>query len=93
MGWRHALCYFVSYDNGISWEYCSDVVRASPHLIRSAPGEQGVGYTYPGVHRLPDGRILVPYWFCAKEQDEPIEDVQIVRQIAILRCKPTMNEP
>ena len=56
--WRHVLCYYVSYDNGISWEYCSDVVRVSSHLTRSAPGDENVGYTYPGVHRLPDGRLM-----------------------------------
>ncbi len=56
--WRHALCYYVSYDNGISWEYCSEVVRVSPHLIRSAPGVDKYGYTYGGVHRLPDGRLM-----------------------------------
>ena len=41
--------------------------RAAQHVSCPVPTEP------------PDGRILVAYWFCAKEQDEPIEDVQIVR--------------
>ena len=57
--WRHAQLFYVSYDNGISWEYCSEVARVSSHLTRSAPGEEGVGYNYSGVHRLPDGRLMV----------------------------------
>ena len=30
---------------------------------------------------LNDGRIFVAYWFCAKDQDEPIEEVQMIRHI------------
>ncbi len=56
--WRHAQCFYVSYDNGISWEFCSEVARVSSHLTRSAPGDEGVGYNYSGVHRLPDGRVM-----------------------------------
>ena len=56
--WRHAQCFYVSYDNGMSWEYCSEVVRVSGHLTRSAPGVENVGYNYSGVHRLPDGRVM-----------------------------------
>ena len=44
--------------------------RAAQHVSCPVPTE------------LPDGRILVAYWFCAKEQNEPIENVQIVRHIA-----------
>lgn len=56
--WRHAQCFYVSYDNGISWEYCSEIARVSPHLTRSAPGDENVGFNYSGVHRLPDGRLM-----------------------------------
>ena len=36
---------------------------------------------------LPDGRVFVAYWFFAKEQEEPIEEVQIVRHIAGSFCR------
>ncbi len=54
--WRQVICYYVSYDNGISWEYCSDVARVDPNLKSSAT--QPVGYAYPGLRRLPDGRLM-----------------------------------
>ena len=56
--WRHAMCFYVSYDNGISWEYCSEIARVSPHLAPTAPGVDKYGYTYSGVHRLPDGQLM-----------------------------------
>ena len=56
--WRHAQCFYVSYDNGVSWSFCSEVARVGSHLTRSAPGVEGVGFNYSGVHRLPDGRLM-----------------------------------
>ncbi len=45
---------------------------------------RGDGYSYDLGYQmlteLSDGRIFVAYWFCANE--EPIEEVQIVRHIA-----------
>ena len=47
---------------------------------------RGDGYSYDQGYQmpteLPDGRIFLAYWFCAKDQEEPIEEVQIVRHIA-----------
>ena len=47
---------------------------------------RGDGYSYDLGYQvlteLSDGRIFVANWFCAKEQDEPIEEVQIDRHIA-----------
>lgn len=48
---RNISCFYVSYDNGVSWEYVSEVVRGvDPDL--------DCGFTYMGVHRLPDGRLM-----------------------------------
>ncbi len=42
---------------------------------------RGDGYSYDLGYQmpteLPDSRIFAAYWFCTKEQDDPIEEVQI----------------
>ena len=48
---RSISCFYVSYDNGISWEYVSEVARG-------VDPDCDCGYTYMGVHRLPDGRLM-----------------------------------
>ena len=48
---RNISCFYVSYDCGISWEFVSVVARG----MTSDPD---FGYTYMGVHRLPDGRLM-----------------------------------
>jgi hypothetical protein len=49
---RNVACFYVSYDNGLSWEFVSEVARSAHSTDRDS------GYTYLGVHRLPDGRLL-----------------------------------
>ena len=49
---RNIACFYVSYDNGLSWQYVSEITRAA-----RAP-DPGYGYSYLGVHRLPDGRLM-----------------------------------
>ncbi len=55
---RNAQCYYVSYDNGISWEFCSEVVRVSSGIAEFGGGNEIAGFNYSGVHRLPDGRVM-----------------------------------
>ena len=62
----------VSEDMGETW--------SDEFVVRGDGYSYDLGYQMPT--ELPDGRIFVAYWFCAKEQDEPIEEVQIVRHIA-----------
>lgn len=49
---RNVACLYASYDNDISWEYVKEIARAArtPDMM--------YGYSYLGVHRLPDGRLL-----------------------------------
>ena len=49
---RNVACFYASYDNGLSWEYVSEIARAA-----YAP-DMYYGYSYLGVHRLPDDRLL-----------------------------------
>lgn len=49
--WRSIACFYTSYDNGLTWGFTSEIARTS-----TQNPEQG--YTYLGVHRLPDGRLL-----------------------------------
>ncbi len=49
---RNIACFYASYDNGVSWDFVSEIARASE---ASNPRD---GYTYLGVHRLPDGRLM-----------------------------------
>ena len=54
---RNICAYYVSYNNGVSFEYVSDVARISPN-ITPIDGDMFAGYNYSGVHRLPDGRLM-----------------------------------
>ncbi len=49
---RNVACFYASYDHGLSWEYVSEIARAA-----HAP-DMFYGYSYLGVHRLPDDRLL-----------------------------------
>ena len=49
---RNTVCFYVSYDHGLSWQYVSEVASA-----RRAP-DHTYGYSYLGVHRLPDDRLM-----------------------------------
>ena len=49
---RNTVCFYVSYDHGLSWQYVSEVASA-----RRAPDYKH-GYSYLGVHRLPDDRLM-----------------------------------
>lgn len=55
-GVRHT-CFFVSYDNGVSWEFYSRII-ASESGPADATGDQRSRYTYTGLHLLPDGRLF-----------------------------------
>ena len=44
--------FFVSYDNGISWRYLSEIAR------QPEPTTAMTRFTYDGVHLLPDGRLM-----------------------------------
>ena len=46
---QDVACFYVSYDNGLSWRFASEVARVP---------NAGYRFTYLGVHRLPDGRLL-----------------------------------
>jgi hypothetical protein len=48
---RNVTCFYASYDNGLSWEFVSEIAHG-------ATPDHSHGYTYSGVHRLPDGRLL-----------------------------------
>lgn len=45
-------CFYVSYDNGVNWRFASEVARVS-----NAPNTD-YRYSYLGVHRLPDRRLI-----------------------------------
>lgn len=49
---RHTACFYASYDNGLTWQFVSEVARATND------NDLSQRYTYLGVHRLPDGRLL-----------------------------------
>ena len=63
-------------------QYIEAIDRVATTLPEYRDNAYSYDMGYPVPTELPDGRIFVAYWFCAKEQDEPIEDVQIVRHIA-----------
>ena len=55
---RNAQCYYVSYNNGVSFEYCSEIARVSGGIATVGGGAENYGFNYSGVHRLPDGRLM-----------------------------------
>lgn len=43
------ICFYVSYDDGLNWD-CVSRIAGDP--------EMHYGYTYAGLHLLPDGRLM-----------------------------------
>lgn len=66
---RNISCFYASYDDGISWEFVSEIARGS------TPDPER-GYTYMGLHTLPDGRLMVSMhrmtedWPCVAFSDD-----------------------
>ena len=42
----------------------------------------GWDFGYQVLTELPDGRIFVAYWFCAKDQEEPVHEAAVILHIA-----------
>ena len=53
-GKRRYTMFYTSYDNGLSWEYLSTIAS----IEMGTGGDIGGRYTYAGVHRLPDSRLM-----------------------------------
>lgn len=49
---QQVAAFFVSYDNGMSWRFLSEVAR------QPDPVTPMTRFTYNGVHMLPDGRLM-----------------------------------
>ena len=54
---RNICAYYVSYNNGVTFEYVSNVARISSDITK-LDGDMYAGYNYSGVHKLPDGRLM-----------------------------------
>ncbi len=54
---RNICAYYVSYNNGINWEYVSNVAMVSEH-VTPLDGDMLAGFNYSGIHLLPDGRLM-----------------------------------
>lgn len=63
---RNSQCYYVSYNNGASWSFLSEVARVNSNISQVGGGDENVGYNYSGVHKLPDGRLM-----CLMHQHPP----------------------
>ena len=55
---RNRANFYTSHDDGQTWEYLSTIVAAEPIIVDGHGGDERPRYTYLGVHRLPDGRLL-----------------------------------
>ena len=70
---RNICAYYASYNNGVSFEYVSNVARISPN-ITPVGGDMLAGYNYSGVHKLPDGRLMVcmhQHWGATPDFETP----------------------
>ncbi len=61
---RNIISFYASYDNGATWEYISDIARTKH--CEPGKGSRLLGWTYAGLHRLPDGRLM-----CSMHQSPP----------------------
>ena len=63
---RNICAYYASYNNGVTFEYVSNVARINPD-ITPLDGDMYAGYNYSGIHQLPDGRFRMFYEACDLE--------------------------